>query len=84
MAPYQPNLRKDDDTRHFEDGIADEVCVPGRNAYHGRLLIICGQPLCAPPGGPADVTRDPMLADKKYGAELLQLRKKYATATKVI
>ncbi|KAJ9109026.1 hypothetical protein QFC21_000352 [Naganishia friedmannii] len=56
MAPYQPNLRDDDDTRHFEDGIADE-------------------PLCAPGAGLADVTRDPMLADKKHGAELLRLRK---------
>ncbi|KAJ9125369.1 hypothetical protein QFC22_000329 [Naganishia vaughanmartiniae] len=61
MAPYQPNLRKEDDTRHFEDGIADE-------------------PLCAPGGGPADVTRDPMLADKKHGAELLRLRKGMAFA----
>jgi hypothetical protein len=33
MAPYQPNLRNEDDTRHFEDGIADEVRVPGRDRH---------------------------------------------------
>ncbi|GHJ85462.1 hypothetical protein NliqN6_1864 [Naganishia liquefaciens] len=60
-APYQPNLRNDADTRHFEDDIANEP------------LIAAGAP-------PVDMTRDPMLADKKHGDHLLELRKGMAFA----
>lgn len=27
VAPYQPNMRNEADTRHFEDDIADEVSM---------------------------------------------------------
>lgn len=72
-APYQPNLHNEADTRHFEDGIADEVW-PAQIDNCKRSAKPC-QPLVAAGAPPVDATRDPMLADRKHGGHLLELRK---------
>ncbi|KAF8070658.1 kinase-like domain-containing protein [Lyophyllum atratum] len=60
-APYRPELRNPEDTRHFDSDIPPEPLAPAN-------------------GAPADATRDPMLRDKIYGAEILDSRKALAFA----
>jgi len=60
-APYHPELRNAEDTRHFDSDIPSEPLAPAN-------------------GAPADATRDLMLRDKIYGAEILDSRKALAFA----
>ena len=69
--PYHPALMADDDTRHFDDDIPNEVSRFSVVDYR-----LTDQPL-VPAGGIArDATKDPLLKDKKHGADLLEIRKK--------
>lgn len=60
-APYKPELRHPEDTRHFDSDIPPEPLAPAN-------------------GAPPDATRDPLLRDKVYGAEILDVRKALAFA----
>lgn len=60
-APYKPELRHPEDTRHFDSDIPAEPLAPAN-------------------GAPPDATRDPLLRDKAYGAEILDVRKALAFA----
>ena len=77
-APYHPELKNPEDTRHFDDDIPAEV------GFLLRLLVnpvlIPPQPLAPANGAPADATRDPILRDKVHGQEILDVRKALAFA----
>ncbi|KXN91072.1 Serine/threonine-protein kinase CBK1 [Leucoagaricus sp. SymC.cos] len=60
-APYKPELRNPEDTRHFDSDIPPEPLAPAN-------------------GAPPNATRDPLLRDKIYGAEILDVRKALAFA----
>jgi len=60
-APFQPELKAPDDTRHFDDDIPAEPLAPAN-------------------GAPADATKDPLLSNKRFGAEILDVRKALAFA----
>ncbi|KAL5528307.1 hypothetical protein ACEPAF_7443 [Sanghuangporus sanghuang] len=60
-APFRPELRNPEDTRHFDDDIPAEPLAPAN-------------------GAPADATKDLLLRDKVYGAEILNMRKALAFA----
>jgi len=60
-APFKPDLRDPEDTRHFDQDIPAEPLAPANGA--------------AP-----DATRDPMLKDQRYGAQILDVRKALAFA----
>lgn len=79
-APYCPELRNPEDTRHFDSDIPPEVCTPIWQADCAGMLSGLFQPLAPANGAPADATRDPMLRDKVHGAEILDARKALAFA----
>ena len=49
-------------------------------AYEDCIHIDASQPLAPANGAPADATKDPLLRDKTYGAEILNMRKALAFA----
>ncbi|EKM80721.1 hypothetical protein AGABI1DRAFT_71210 [Agaricus bisporus var. burnettii JB137-S8] len=60
-APFKPELRNPEDTKHFDSDIPPEPLAPAN-------------------GAPPDATRDPLLRDNVYGAEVLNVRKRLAFA----
>ncbi|KAF5370604.1 hypothetical protein D9758_001887 [Tetrapyrgos nigripes] len=77
-APYRPELRNPEDTRHFDDDIPAEASVISLVSCRDSDYAI--QPLAPANGAPPDATRDPMLRDKVHGEELLAVRKALAFA----
>lgn len=76
-APYRPELKNPEDTRHFDDDIPAEVRYISR---YPSIPPDSPQPLAAANGAPADATRDPLLRDQVHGKEILEVRKALAFA----
>lgn len=76
--PYHPDLLADDDTRHFDNDIPNEVGVV---SVPKTQLIDPSQPLAPPNGAAAAASKDPLLADKTHGAHLLEIRKESGLVT---
>ena len=64
-APFRPDLRSPEYTRHFDDDIPAEVCVWSFTPIDGDSTI--AQPLVPANDAPPDATRDPLLRDKVHG-----------------
>lgn len=77
-APFRPDLRSPEDTRHFDDDIPAEVCWVSQFRPAEDSIIV--QPLAPANGAPPDATRDPLLRDKVHGQEILDVRKALAFA----
>lgn len=78
-APYRPELRHPEDTRHFDDDIPPEVSC-GTQWYCHVIDQPFLQPLAPANGAAADATRDPLLRDKAHGQQILEVRKALAFA----
>lgn len=76
-APYKPELRSPEDTRHFDSDIPPEVRIAFLRSYRGLIRF---QPLAPANGAPPDATKDPLLKHKIHGAEILDVRKALAFA----
>ena len=80
-APYHPELKNPEDTRHFDDDIPAEVRPIVYSLWPPfPPLTFPPKPLAPANGAPADATRDPLLRDKVHGEEILKVRKALAFA----
>ena len=77
-APYRPELRNPEDTRHFDDDIPAEVSITLFNECCQLTTNL--KPLAPANGAPANATRDPMLLDQVHGEQILNVRKALAFA----